>query len=134
MGAGGQPPSLQPLARGHESHVWLVMTDQLADLLALPPSAQPDRGFDYWILKESYVKTRGLGFQLPLDRFSFHLTDHTPIRISFGPRITDDPTRWQFDLQRVTPRHRLAVAVSRHHEPDLAVRLLPVVPGEAMDC
>jgi 4'-phosphopantetheinyl transferase len=107
---------------------------ELAELRALPLSAQPDRFFDYWTLKEAYIKARGLGLQLPLDQFSFHLRDGVPIRISFGPRISDDPTRWQFDLQRLTPHHRLALALSRHHEPDLAVRIWPIVPGEAMEC
>jgi 4'-phosphopantetheinyl transferase len=95
----------------------------------LPPSARPDRFFDYWTLKESYIKARGLGLQLPLDQFSFHLGDDVPIRISFGPRIADDPARWQFDLRCLTPRHRLALALSRRDEPDLTVRIQPTVPG-----
>jgi 4'-phosphopantetheinyl transferase len=102
---------------------------EVAELRSLPPSARPDRFFDYWTLKESYIKARGLGLQVPLDQFSFHLGGDLPIRISFGPGITDDPARWQFDLQRLTPRHRLALALSRHHEPDLAVRIQPIVPG-----
>lgn len=103
---------------------------EIAELRALPAVAQPDRFFDYWTLKESYIKARGLGLQLPLDQFSFHLGDDAPIRISFGPGITDDPMRWQFDLQRPTPSHRLALAISRQHEPNLAVRIWKVVPGE----
>jgi len=103
-------------------------TTEVADLRVLPRSEQRDRFFDYWTLKEAYIKARGLGLQLPLDQFSFHLGDDGPIRISFGPGIADDPASWQFDLQRLSPSHRLALAVRRYDEPDLAVRIWPVVP------
>ena len=101
---------------------------EVAELRSLPSSKQPDRFFDYWTLKEAYIKARGLGLQLPLDQFSFHLGNNPPIRITFGPGIADDAASWQFDLQRLTPNHRLALAVRRYDEPDLTVRLWPVVP------
>jgi 4'-phosphopantetheinyl transferase len=122
---------------------------EVAELQSLPPEAQPSRFFDYWTLKEAYIKARGLGLQLPLDQFSFHLgapapgsdrrpgghpsrrasVPANPIRISFGPQIPDDPATWQFDLRDLAPRHRLAVAMRRApNEPDLTLRLLPVVP------
>ncbi len=101
---------------------------EVAQLRLLPLSQQRDRFFDYWTLKEAYIKARGLGLQLPLDQFSFHLNNHAVIGISFGPEIVDDPTSWQFDLQSPTPCHRLALALRRHDEADLAVRAWPVVP------
>jgi len=101
---------------------------EVAELRSLPRSQQRDRSFDYWTLKESYIKARGLGLQLPLDQFSFHLGRDVPIRISFGPEIADDPASWQFSLQRLSPSHRLALAVRRYEEPDLAVRNWSVVP------
>jgi 4'-phosphopantetheinyl transferase len=107
---------------------------EAAELFSRPAAARPDRFFDYWTLKESYIKARGLGLQLPLDQFSFHLaaahqTSAPPITISFGPEIADDPATWQFSLRILTPRHRLAVAIRRAPaEPDLAIRLVPVVP------
>jgi 4'-phosphopantetheinyl transferase len=107
---------------------------EVAALGALPEAARPDRFFDYWTLKESYIKARGLGLQLPLDQFSFHLGTQgrgagEPIRISFGPGIDDDPATWQFSLQRLTARHRLAIAIRRQpDEPDLAIRIRPAMP------
>jgi 4'-phosphopantetheinyl transferase len=107
---------------------------EVAELRALPVAAQPSRFFDYWTLKEAYIKARGLGLQLPLDQFSFHLgasevRPAQPIWISFGPQIPDDPATWQFDLRDLTPGHRLAIAIRRRpDEPDLALRILPVVP------
>jgi 4'-phosphopantetheinyl transferase len=101
---------------------------EVAALGALPEAARPARFFDYWTLKESYIKARGLGLQLPLDQFSFHL-GQPPIRISFGPGIDDDSTTWQFSLQWLSARHRLAIAIRRQpDEPDLAIRIRPAVP------
>lgn len=99
---------------------------EVAELRSLPTDAQPSRFFDYWTLKESYIKARGLGLQLPLDQFSLHLDSVAapaqPIQISFGPGIADDPQTWQFSLGDLTPRHRLATAIRRRpDEPDLAI-------------
>src|SRR6185436_18685723 len=48
-------------------------TEEVRALRALPESAQRQRFFAYWTLKESYIKARGLGLRLPLDQFSFRL-------------------------------------------------------------
>ena len=98
---------------------------EVAELRSLPAEAQSDRFFDYWTLKEAYIKARGLGLQLPLDQFSLRLDDGRPIRISFGPEIADDPASWQLELRSLTPRHRLAMAIRRRQEPDLMVRVWP---------
>jgi 4'-phosphopantetheinyl transferase len=82
---------------------------ETAELRALLAPRQPDRFFDYWTLKESYIKARGLGLSLPLDQFSFHLGDRP--RISFSEKLADDPDAWQFWLSSVTLKHRFALAI-----------------------
>jgi len=100
---------------------------EVADLHALPEDRQHERFFHYWTLKESYIKARGMGLAIPLDQFAFHLDDDllgdevpgdnqivagkAPIRISFDPRLDDDPKAWTFELHAPTQRHRLAVGV-----------------------
>jgi 4'-phosphopantetheinyl transferase len=94
-----------------------------ADALdALPEPARATRFFEYWTLKEAYIKARGMGMSLPLDGFSMTIgAGHAP-SILFAPTIDDDPGSWQFAQFRPTPRHHLAVAV-RRRGPDRAIEL-----------
>lgn len=97
-------------------------------LRALPEASQRYRFFEYWTLKEAYIKARGMGISLPLEQFSFLLDTNQPVRIAFDPRLADDPASWQFQQFRPTPRHQMAVAIRRKNEPDLAIRIKQTVP------
>ena len=77
-------------------------------LQALPEAEQRELFFSYWTLKESYIKARGLGLSIPLEQFSFDLSDPMEIRIFFDPRLVDDPRGWQFALFNPTTEHRMA--------------------------
>jgi 4'-phosphopantetheinyl transferase len=83
---------------------------EIDDLRATPGEAQLDRFFRYWTLKESYIKARGLGLSLPLNRFWFNLDG--PIRIHFEPGFDSHPGEWVFQQQRLASGHWLATA---HH-------------------
>lgn len=102
-------------------------TAEVRDLLALDEQRQRERFFEYWTLKESYIKARGMGLSIPLDQFSFHLGGGE-IRISFDPRLGDDPTAWQFELFRPSPQHMMAVGVRRGQRADLAIDARQTVP------
>ncbi|WP_437284459.1 4'-phosphopantetheinyl transferase family protein [Sorangium sp. So ce406] len=97
-------------------------------LRAQPPERQRARFFEYWTLKESYIKARGMGLAIPLDRFSFHLDDGPTIGISFDPRLDDDRAAWQFALYRPSARHTMAVALRRGSDPPLSIELKETVP------
>ena len=101
---------------------------ELAELRARPPERQLDRFFDYWTLKEAYIKALGKGLTLPLEAFALVLDAGQPIRLRVFPPIQDDPESWQFHLCSPAPRHRLAVAVRRRGDPPLGVDLRWVSP------
>ena len=86
---------------------------EVAALRALPAEEQPHRFLEYWTLKESYIKARGLGLAIPLAQFAFDLSDPKRIRVAFDPRLGDDHEAWQFERPMMSPRHMVAVALKR---------------------
>jgi 4'-phosphopantetheinyl transferase len=100
---------------------------EVNDLRRLPHAEQARVFFDYWTLKESYIKARGFGLALPLGDFAFTLNPPHPPTIAFEPSLDDDPATWQFMQAWITPAHRFALAVRRDGA-DLPVRLRHVVP------
>jgi 4'-phosphopantetheinyl transferase len=97
-------------------------------LRSLPAEHQRERFFDYWTLKESYIKARGAGLSLPLDQFAFHLEPGQPPRVSFDARLGDEPGAWQFVRLKLSAEHPAAVAVRRAWGLPLRVRCQRTVP------
>lgn len=90
---------------------------EVSALRALPVDVQETTFFDYWTLKEAYIKARGLGLSIPLEQFAFTLRRGQAPTISFAPELQDDPATWLFVQDRPTPFHRLALAVRIDAEP-----------------
>jgi 4'-phosphopantetheinyl transferase len=80
-----------------------------AALQELSGSAQRERFFALWTLKEAWLKARGLGLHIPLDDFSFSFAGKLP-QIGFGPQLDERPEDWQFRLF-VAESFRIALAV-----------------------
>jgi 4'-phosphopantetheinyl transferase len=94
-----------PLSTAHR----FFAPEELETLRRLPEPAAIDRFFDYWTLKEAYLKARGFGLNLPLDAFAMQVSREA-IAISFKSGIADDPRGWRFSLCSPSPSHRLAIA------------------------
>ena len=86
---------------------------EVAVLTAAPSHQQKYRFFEYWTFKESYIKARGMGLSLPLDKFSFHYPDQRAVRIEIDPELTDNSARWQFWQFQPTPEYLVAICAER---------------------
>ena len=88
---------------------------EAAALRRMTAAGRPTRFLEYWTLKESYIKARGLGLAIPLADFSFDLPARSAddIAIRFTPAIDDEPSRWQFGFERLASGHLVATAVER---------------------
>jgi 4'-phosphopantetheinyl transferase len=84
-------------------------TDEVAALKAVPRHLQSYRFFEYWTFKEAYIKARGMGLSLPLDKFSFHYPNEHRVALVIQPELQDDAARWQFWQFQPTAEHLVAV-------------------------
>lgn len=102
---------------------------EVQELHSLPVDRQQDRFFDYWTLKESYIKARGMGLSIPLDHFSFIPRPGKKIDIRIDPKQNDHPDRWQFKQWRLGPEHKAAVTLERGADNRFSVTMTSFVPA-----
>lgn len=94
------------------------------ELAKTPSHRQQYRFFEYWTFKEAYIKARGMGLQLPLDKFSFNYPDDRRVEIAIDRELGDDPARWRFWQLQPEADYLLAICAERlgAQVPELIVR------------
>lgn len=101
---------------------------EAADVRTRPAGDQNERFFEYWTLKESYIKARGRGLSIPLNGFSFKFTNDQSIRLAIDVRLKDHPARWHFWQFSLTDGHIMAVCAQRLSQRMPTVILNTTVP------
>lgn len=95
---------------------------ELFQLRSLPIEQQPERALRLWTLKEAYIKARGMGLAIPLDKFSFAFDPLRNIRMEIDPALADSPDHWQF-CQFELKQHCIAIMLEIVNESNLAPEL-----------
>jgi len=103
-------------------------TTEAAALRSLPDDERIAAFFDYWTLKEAYVKACGLGLSLPLKSFTFHRhASDRAVEISFEG-VEDDSAEWQFWRLHLQHGYRGALAVQLSRDLELTLAVEDVTP------
>ena len=94
---------------------------EIDELQSFDSDEQRQRFFDYWTLKEAYMKARGEGISLGLSNFGFSIKNASDITIDMKAGLNDNPSNWQFFC--VTPHtdYRLALALNSTLKPSVDV-------------
>jgi 4'-phosphopantetheinyl transferase len=98
------------------------------DLINLPHEQHKERFFQYWTLKESYIKARGLGLNLPLNIFGFVMPSAESKQIRLVPPPDDKQRNWFFESMQLRPDYQCALAFQRPTEAPVRVEMKHIVP------
>jgi 4'-phosphopantetheinyl transferase len=114
-------------------------TEERVALRSLALDEQQERFFSYWTLKEAYIKARGMGLSIPLDKISFGFYSSRSIDVSFHPSLNDVPSNWRFRLFRPSLDHLAALCTEGDEligwATEIAIRkLLPLREEEIVTC
>ncbi|MCK5871584.1 MAG: 4'-phosphopantetheinyl transferase superfamily protein [Methylococcales bacterium] len=92
-------------------------------------SVQKQHFFQYWTLKEAYIKAKGVGLSLPLEQFSFDINhDKKKLRLSFESSSPENAKHWSCWLFDVGKPHYLSVCVYNPHSMDYQLTAKHVIP------
>jgi 4'-phosphopantetheinyl transferase len=90
--------------------------EEYVRIKSLPPAQQPARFFSQWVLKEAYLKGRGLGLGGAPERYAVK-TDASGLPLPMG--------NWQLNLSYPSPKYVAAAAIRRPRgQPNVAAEWL----------
>ncbi len=85
--------------------------EEFHHLEPLNGSALSEAFYSRWVLREAFVKAKGIGISYPTRKLHFHIQDDNSIQLSFDPDLDEDDSYWRFRLLRPTDDHVAAIAL-----------------------
>lgn len=108
-------------------------SDQEADYLTRSPGHDRQSVFfDFWTLKESYIKAKGKGLSIGLESFSFDIDMPDP-RIRFHGSNTDSSDLWQFFRFSPLDHYKAAIAVEASRATPVTLHRYRCVPFRTLE-
>lgn len=106
-----------------ESVARRVFTEaEQASIRAQPDERRADRFYELWTLKEAFIKAKGAGLAMPLQQFSFAISESDQsdplIEFECDAAIDPAPDQWHFTTLRPTDDHVVSVAAQRDSGPE----------------
>ncbi len=107
---------------------------EVDELLGVAEKRQRRRFFQYWTLKESFIKAKGMGLYLPLEHFSFSIDENDKfLRLAFDDSLQDEAAHWQCWLLQVTENHYAAVCIFNPQKIAYKLKARQVIPLQDED-
>jgi 4'-phosphopantetheinyl transferase len=104
---------------------------EVAALRALPEANQSRRFFEYWTLKEAYLKARSMGLALPLHGFAVRFIGDRGVTLSVDGEVAGAVSPWQLWQFSVAGDYLVAVCAGRTEPGQARLVLKTVVPLRA---
>lgn len=84
---------------------------EIQQLKSLAENQRPYRFYDLWTLKEAYIKACGKGLSIPLDQFSFDISDEGAITFSRHSNSNQPKAEWCFYQMDIDKNYKTSIAV-----------------------
>ena len=104
---------------------------ETAALANLPGAELMQRFYQYWTLKEAYIKARGMGLALPLDKMVFDFIDPEKLVLRLDPTLIDQSSRWHCWQFRLFNDYAVAVCTERRKNLSRELVVRKIIPLES---